>query len=157
MNDQKDQVKEMLEAIWRRDTDRIASLVAAGVDIHARNDYVLRRACWFGHLPSVQLLLRLGADAKAQNEGAWFEPWYQWKLSGGSPITAAASRGHLSIVEHLHWAGADLHADREGPLRGAAEGGISTFSGFCARTVSTSITTTKAHCAKRQRADICYW
>jgi len=123
MSDRKDQVKEILEAIWRRDTNRIESLVAAGVDIRARNDYVLRRACWFGYLPSVQLLLRLGANANAKNEGESIEAWYIWKQSGGSPITAAASRGHLPIVEHLHWKGADLHTDHEGPLKTAAEGG----------------------------------
>jgi len=54
--------------------DMISILVRHGAYVDVRDKHLrtpLHRAAQFGHVQAVQLLLRLGADAKAQDENGW--------------------------------------------------------------------------------------
>jgi len=83
-------------------------LLDAGADVHADEDYALRRAAADGHADCVRLLLDAGADVHAGEDLA-----LRW----------AAWNGHADCVRLLLDAGADVHADADLALRWAAESG----------------------------------
>jgi len=61
-------------------------LVSKGANIHARDDFVLRLAAGYGHLPIVQYLVCKGANIHARDDYA---------------LLWAAKNGHLQVVKYL--------------------------------------------------------
>ena len=61
-------------------------LVKQGADIHARNNYALRRAAYKGHLEIVKFLVKQGADIHALNDYA---------------LRRAACSGQLEVVMYI--------------------------------------------------------
>ena len=75
--------------------DVVELLLAAGADVHARNDNALGWAAGNGHARVAKILLAAGADVHADND---------------LPLQWAARYGHADVVELLLAAGADVHA-----------------------------------------------
>lgn len=69
-----------------RDPELTKLLLEKGANVHARNDYALRRAAENEHLEVVELLIGKGADIHAYDDYA-----LRW----------AAENGHLEVVELL--------------------------------------------------------
>ena len=65
---------------------KVKRLVAAGVDIHARDDYALRGAAWNGHLDVIKYLIEVGADLHARDDMA---------------LCIVAAQGHFEVVKYL--------------------------------------------------------
>ena len=82
--------------------------IQAGADVPADNDYALRWASKYGHLPVVEVLVKAGADVNAAHDLA-----LRW----------ASRYGHLAVVEFLVKAGANVHADNDYALRWASKYG----------------------------------
>ena len=115
-----DLTEELLRAAETGDADRVAELLAAGVDPHAAGRpraTALHVAAYRGHQQVAQLLLDRGADANAQTH-------LEYGYSG--PLHGAAGGGDVELARLLikHGAVVDL-GDRWGcaPLHGAAECG----------------------------------
>jgi ankyrin repeat protein len=90
-----DRVAVFCRALWRGDKDEVERL-APVVDPNGSDRWgptPLSMAVQYGDLPLVSLLVRRGADV---NQGKTFL----------TPVTFAARRGELSLVEHLRKAGA---------------------------------------------------
>lgn len=84
-------------------------LAEQGVDIHAKNEFVLRVAVEHDYnLEVVKYLVEQGADIHADNDG---------------PICDAAREGALNVVKYLVEQGADIHACDDYPLRAAKANG----------------------------------
>jgi len=83
----------------------VKDAIAAGADVHARDDYALRLASNYGHVEVVQLLLDAGADVHAENDLA-----LRW----------ASGNGHAEVVKLLLGARADVHARDDCALRWAS-------------------------------------
>jgi len=88
--------------------DNIQMLIDEGADVHADNDYTLRRASLYGHLEVVKVLLENGADVHAENDEA-----LQW----------ASEYGRLEVVKVLLENDADVHANNDYALRWASLNG----------------------------------
>jgi len=86
----------------------VKDALAAGADVHARNDYALRWASKNGHVEVVKVLLAVGADVHARNDYA-----LRW----------ASQNGHVEMVKVLLVAGADVHARDDYALQWASEKG----------------------------------
>uniref|UniRef100_A0A6G6ACI4 Ankyrin repeat-containing protein n=1 Tax=Borely moumouvirus TaxID=2712067 RepID=A0A6G6ACI4_9VIRU len=71
-------------------------LVKNGANIHAKNDEPLYKACSNGKIDIVKYLVKKGANINADN---------------GKVLTYACSSGHLNIVKYLIENGADIHAN----------------------------------------------
>jgi hypothetical protein len=95
----------------------VESLLAAGADVHARNQdgcTPLHYAAQNGHELIVGLLLERNANVNVAS------------TKGNTPLTLAALKGHKEVVESLLTAGADMHArNKDGwtPLHYAAHDG----------------------------------
>ena len=84
--------EELLEAIKNNDLESVKGWVEKGANLHANNDYALRRAADCGHLEIVKCLLEQGADLHAWNDYS---------------LRFAAKNGHLEVVKYLLEQGAD--------------------------------------------------
>ena len=84
----------------------IKYLVDNGADIHANDEYDLRRAAANGRLEVVKYLVDNGADIHANDDGA-----LRW----------AAENGRLEVVKYLIDNGADIHARGDCALNFAAK------------------------------------
>ncbi|KAL6767027.1 hypothetical protein ACKKBG_A38290 [Auxenochlorella protothecoides x Auxenochlorella symbiontica] len=89
---------DVWRAAWLGDTAAIASFLAAGGDVDARDlrgQTALQFAAGYGRLPAVRLLLETGASLEAADE------------PGAKPaLHRAAARGHVEVVRALLAAGA---------------------------------------------------
>jgi ankyrin repeat protein len=111
---------DAFEAATFGDLDRIAVLLAADPDLTERRSgdgfTALHLAAFFGQDDAVRLLLARGADPDARGTG--------WMT--GTPVNAAASARHATVVVVLLDAGADPDAVQRGgwtPLHSAAHNG----------------------------------
>ena len=64
----------------------VKDAIAAGADVHARNDYALQNASYYGHAEMVKLLLNAGANVHARDDLAL---WW------------ASNNGHAEVVKLL--------------------------------------------------------
>ena len=111
---------DAFEAATFGDLDRLAVLLAADPDLTGRRSgdgfTVLHLAAFFGQNDAVRLLLARGADPDAAGTG--------WMT--GTPLNAAASARHATVVALLLGAGGDPDAVQRGgwtPLHSAAHNG----------------------------------
>ncbi|AVL95222.1 ankyrin repeat protein [Moumouvirus australiensis] len=81
-------------------------LVENGANIHAKNDKSLVQASNNGHLDIVKYLIKKGANINADN---------------GKALTYACSNGHLNTVKYLVENGANIHANNNRALEIALE------------------------------------
>jgi FOG: Ankyrin repeat len=81
-------------------------LIEKGVDVHANNDYPLRRASENGHLEVVKYSIEKGADVHACNDYA---------------LRRASKNGHLEVVKYLIEKKADIYAHDDHALRKASK------------------------------------
>jgi len=88
--------------------DNIKMLIKEGANVHAKDDYALRRAAGNGHYNVVKLLLKYGANVHANNDYA---------------LRRAAENGHYGTVKLLIENGADIHAKDDYALYWAAGNG----------------------------------
>jgi hypothetical protein len=77
-------------------------LIGLGADIHARNDGALRNASRFGHIAVVAVLLERGANVHAVGKVGC--PTF----AGRTAIQLAFNAGHAEIVQLLLLHGAQL-------------------------------------------------
>jgi len=87
--------QSLIDASLAGDAEEVKLLLDAGADVHALDDYALRRASYRGHTEVVKLLLEAGA-----NVHAW----------GDYALHMASLRGHTEVVKLLLEAGANVHA-----------------------------------------------
>ena len=95
---------DLIEAVRGRDHDAVATLLAAGADVDARQPDGATALHWAAHqddLETVQRLLAAGADARAAND------------YGATPVWLAATNGNAAIAAALLDAGADPNAALE--------------------------------------------
>lgn len=95
---------DLIEAVRGRDHAAVATLLAAGADVDARQPDGATALHWAAHhddLETVQRLLAAGADARAAND------------YGATPVWLAATNGNAAIVAALLDAGADPNAALE--------------------------------------------
>jgi uncharacterized protein len=111
---------DAFEAATFGDLDRLAVLLAADPDLSELRSgdgfTALHLAAFFGQDDAVRLLLARGADPDARGTG--------WMT--GTPLNAAASARHATVVALLLEAGADRDAVQRGgwtPLHSAAHNG----------------------------------
>ena len=78
-----------------------------GVELNARNDEPLCRACDRGHLDIVRYLHQNGGKLTARDN---------------EPLCRAAAAGHVELVSYIHQNGGDISARENEPLRRAAAG-----------------------------------
>lgn len=111
---------DAFEAATFGDLDRLAVLLADDPDLTGRRSgdgfTALHLAAFFGQDDAVRLLLARGADPAARGTG--------WMT--GTPLNAAASARHATVVALLLEAGADPDAVQRGgwtPLHSAAHNG----------------------------------
>jgi len=86
----------------------IRLLLAAGADLHAKDDAALLWAVIYGCAKTVHLLLTEGANVHARNDDA---------------LRTAATFGHAEVVRILLATGANVHAEDDGALYAAATNG----------------------------------
>ena len=89
-------------------TETVKLLLDRGADIHACEDYALRWASDNGHIETVKLLLDNGADVHAYDDEA---------------LCWASENGHTETVKLLLEHGADVHVHDDCALRWASENG----------------------------------
>jgi ankyrin repeat protein len=111
---------DAFEAATFGDLDRLVGLLADDPDLTGRRSgdgfTALHLAAFFGQDDAVRLLLARGADPDARGTG--------WMT--GTPLNAAASARHATVVALLLEAGADRDAVQRGgwtPLHSAAHNG----------------------------------
>jgi ankyrin repeat protein len=103
-----DEFTPLLIATWRGDEAEVARLLAAGANVHDRDDFALYLAARRGHDAVVARLLAAGADVHANRDFALY-----W----------AAREGRDVVVARLLAAGADVHANNGVALYEAARQG----------------------------------
>ena len=90
-------------------------LLAAGADLHAKNDEALRFASMEGHAEVVRLLLAAGAEVHANDDLA---------------LRKVSKRGWSHVVRLLLDAGADVHAKDDQALLSAVKFGHDCCQSF---------------------------
>ena len=103
---------ELHDAARKGDTDKVASLIAAGTnpnETDGENATALYIAAGWGRTEVVQLLLELGADPLVRAKTPYG--------SKGAAIHVASQRGHIDVVEALldHGVDPNLNDPRMGP------------------------------------------
>ncbi|MGD8995435.1 MAG: ankyrin repeat domain-containing protein [Syntrophobacterales bacterium] len=92
-------------AAYKGDSEETSQLIAAGVEIDAKNQYgntALIIAAIEGHLKIVKSLIAGGADVNERNR------------ADSTALMLAAKKGHFEIVKALLVAGADVNARTTG-------------------------------------------
>src|SRR5688572_19228275 len=82
----------LIEAVYKREVDKIRSLLDSGADVNEEGPNGLTALIYAaneGEIEIVKLLLKHGADVNARNP------------SVGTALTAAAFKGHTDVVEIL--------------------------------------------------------
>ena len=97
--------KQLYDACYDGELEIVISLLEQGTDIHAENDYAVRRASGFGYLEVVKYLVSQGADINANDNYA---------------VRMASHNGHLEIVRYLVSQGADVHANNNSAVQWAS-------------------------------------
>lgn len=100
--------EDMVAAAQHGDSLQVAALLAAGANVHARDDVALRTASAEGHADVVSLLLAAGANVHARDD---------------KPLRVASDEGHADVVSLLLEAGANVHAGHDLALRTASDAG----------------------------------
>lgn len=100
--------EQLITAAETGDLPGVQAALAAGANVHARDEHALRWAAQFGHLAVVECLITAGADIHSNDDCA-----LRW----------AAEMGHLDLVRYLLASGAHLHASEDYALRISAENG----------------------------------
>lgn len=85
-----------------------------GVDVHVRNDRMLRRACEHGNVRIVEFLLRFGNYAE-ESEEVIHEPANVHALDDIC-LRLASKNGHAGVVSVLLSKGANVHTDFDSAL-----------------------------------------
>jgi hypothetical protein len=83
-------------------------IISQGINIHADNEYALRRFADNGHIDVVKFLVENGANIHADDDEA---------------LRLSASIGHIDVVKFLVENGADIHAIDDWALQLSAENG----------------------------------
>jgi hypothetical protein len=86
MADQQKLNQQLGQAAYWGNIARVKAALKAGADVHAGNDYALRRASENGHAGTVRILLDVGADVHAWN---------------GEALRLASRNGHTVTVKVL--------------------------------------------------------
>ena len=73
----------LIQAVLMGHITTVRLMLKAGANVHADNDYALRRAVYNGHTDMVQLLLEHGADVHANDDQA---------------LRLAAENGHVDMM-----------------------------------------------------------
>jgi ankyrin repeat protein len=94
----------LIKASERGDVYKVERLLAAGADVHARDDEALLLAIYYGRWNVVEIL------RKAMNDINYL-------------LTEASDRGDLDTVKRMLEAGADVHTHNDRSLRLASEKG----------------------------------
>ena len=89
----------LFRAVTRKDTELVNTLLAAGADVHYKEDIALRTACGCNDVALVRVLLRAGADVHIHNE---------FLLKN-----AVLNVWDMSMAETLIAAGADVRVDND--------------------------------------------
>src|SRR5574341_277086 len=98
----------LFDAAWSGDTSAVRSLLAAGVNVNARDPAsktALMAAAVNGYAETVKVLLAAGADVDAADE------------YGETALMNAAFNGYVNIVDLLVEKGVNVDAARNGDLR----------------------------------------
>ena len=90
-----------------------------GVELTARNNEALCRACESGHLHVVRYLHEQGVPLSARNN---------------EPLCHACGHGHLGVVRYLHENGVSLNARNNEPICRACEAATWTSSAISIKT-----------------------
>jgi len=117
----------------------VKDAIAAGANVHARNDGALRWASIYGHTEVVKLLLDAGADVHAQDDDA-----LQW----------ASYNGHAEVVRLLLAAGADVHAGDDAALRYASSKGYAEVVKLLKQHMKKKINESIKHLTGRSQEEI---
>ena len=88
--------------------DTFKYLIEKGANVHADNDYALRRSAKNGHLDVIKYLIEKGANIHANDDYA---------------LRRSARNGHLDVVKYLIEKGANVHADYDFALGWSARNG----------------------------------
>jgi len=107
-DEQRDLDDRLIDSAKYGTTEMVQTLLTAGADVHAGDDWALRLAASNGHTESGRLLLVSGANVHAGDD--WALGW-------------AAYNGHTETVQVLLAADADVHAHGDEALRWAARNG----------------------------------
>ena len=126
-----------------QDVETIKLLLDNGADVHARDDYALRRASGKGYTEIVKLLLDRGADVDAYDGCAlrWASEKRHTEIvkmlldkgadvRNNAALRRASDKGHTEIVKLLLDNGADVHALDNLALRWAS-GRVTQMSSNC--------------------------
>jgi hypothetical protein len=93
--------KELLDAAWKGETEKVSQLLNQGVNPEAKasdGGTPLMYAALMGHIDTVKALIEKGAKPNARDSG------------GGTALMQAASNGHVEVVKILLKAKADPNA-----------------------------------------------
>jgi ankyrin repeat protein len=96
-------VLKLFAAVQRADVAEVRSLVAAGVDVEAMDDFgtSMHRAAGEGHVDVLKVLAELGANVNSPG------------LLGVRPLHCAAAEGRVEAVRVLVELGADKNAPQD--------------------------------------------
>jgi ankyrin repeat protein len=108
MSDLKTIEERLSNAVMHGDLKAVKQFMAAGVDIHAKDEAALRLACTHGHLEIVKFLVEAGADISVNDH---------------QPLKWAVLRGRIEVVKFLVEKGTDIHANDGLAMSWACEGG----------------------------------
>ncbi len=93
-DEQSDLDSRLVHAAANGDMQTVQTLLAAGADVHAKDDYALHYAAYHGHAETVQVLLASGADVHAQND---WSLW--WATLNGHTETVQVLAKHIFAPE----------------------------------------------------------
>lgn len=98
--------RKFFACVKHREINSVIAALARGVNVRAKNDYVLRWRSEQGYLEMITILLEHGADLHAKNDGA---------------LTSGVEYNHLNVVTELLERGANIHAGDDRALRLAVQ------------------------------------